>query len=186
MDQTEGGGRPARSPRGERRRTQIIEAALAVVYRDGASGVTHRAVAQEAGIAVGLSVYYFASLDDLLVAALSAVADEYADRIEAILNGPDDNLRGLAELIVECAGEGRERALAERELCTLSVRRPALLPVAGRWRQNVERLAATVTTDPDAIVALTATADGLSTAVLLGTVPPDVERVHRILLRAVG
>ncbi|CAM3732915.1 TetR family transcriptional regulator [Tsukamurella ocularis] len=174
-----------RSLRGERRRAQIVDAALAVVYRDGVSGVTHRAVAQEAGIAVGLSVYYFASLDDLLVAALSSVADEYASRIEAILDGPGDNLRGLAELIVECAGEGRERALAERELCTLSVRRPALLPVAGRWRANVERLAATVTSDPDTIVAFTATADGLSTAVLLGTVPPDVERVHRILVRAI-
>lgn len=178
--------RRVRSARGEKRRAEIIEATLAVITRDGASGVTHRTVAKQAGISTSLSVYYFDSLDDLLVAALSTVADAYTARIREIIDSPGDNLRGLAELIVGCAAEGRERALAERELCTLAARRPALAPLAARWRQEIGELVATVADSPDAITAATVAADGLSTAVQLGTVPAETDHVHRILRKAIG
>lgn len=170
-----------RSQRGDRRRAQIIEATLAVITRDGAAGVTHRSVAAHAGISTSLSVYYFATLDDLLVAALTSVADDYTTQIRAIIDGPGDNLRGLAALIVGCDGPGRERALAERELCTLAARRPALAPAACRWRQDVAALAATVTDDRSRQAALVATTDGLCTAVLIGTVPADLDEVHQLL-----
>ncbi|VFA99076.1 TetR/AcrR family transcriptional regulator [Nocardia cyriacigeorgica] len=175
-----------RRARGSRRRAEIIEATLAVVTRDGAAGVTHRTVAKEAGITTSLSTYYFATLDDLLVAALSSVADTYTARIREIMDAPGDKLRGLAELIVESAGPGRERALAERELSTLAARRPALAPVALRWRTDVAELAATLTGDPDAIAAVVAATDGLCTALLLDNAPADPDYVHRILKRALA
>ncbi|WP_043636124.1 TetR/AcrR family transcriptional regulator [Nonomuraea candida] len=174
-----------RKARGNRRRAEIIEATLAVVTRDGAAGVTHRTVAKQAGITTSLSTYYFATLDDLLVAALSSVADTYTARIRQIIDGPGDKLRALAELIVESAGPGRERALAERELSTLAARRPALAPVARRWREDVAELAATLTDDPEAIAALVAASDGLCTAILIDNAPADTGYVHRILARAV-
>ncbi|MFB9904167.1 TetR/AcrR family transcriptional regulator [Allokutzneria oryzae] len=175
-----------RRARGSKRRAEIIEATLAVVTRDGAAGVTHRTVAKQAGMTTSLSTYYFATLDDLLVAALSSVADAYTARIRAIIDGPGDKLRGLAELIVESAGPGRERALAERELSTLAARRPALAPVARRWRENVAELATTLTDDPTAIAAIVAASDGLCTAILIDNVPADIEYVHRVLRRALG
>jgi TetR/AcrR family transcriptional regulator, regulator of biofilm formation and stress response len=170
--------------RGQRRRAQIIEATLAVVRRDGAAGVTHRTVAQEAGIPTSLTTYYFATLDDLLVAALTSVADAYTARIRHIIDNHDDKLRGLAELIAETAGPGRERALAERELSTLAARRPALRPIARRWRENVAELASTRTTDPDAVQALVAVSDGLCAAILLGDAEADPDHVHSVLRRA--
>ncbi|MFD0560387.1 TetR family transcriptional regulator [Stackebrandtia endophytica] len=175
-----------RRARGAKRRAEIIDATLAVVQRDGAAGVTHRTVAKQAGITTSLSTYYFTTLDDLLVAALSTVADEYTARIQEIIDGAGDPLRGLAELIVESAGPERERALAERELCTMAARRPALAPVARRWRDNVAKLAATITDDAEAVSALVVASDGLCTALLVGTLPIDVDRVHRILQRSVG
>ncbi|MFF0579825.1 TetR/AcrR family transcriptional regulator [Streptosporangium saharense] len=174
-----------RRARGEKRRTEIIEATLAVVTRDGAAGVTHRTVAKQAGTTTSLSTYYFATLDDLLVAALTSVADAYTARIRDIIEAPGDKLTGLAHLIAESAGPGRERALAERELATLAARRPALRPVARRWRENIAELAATLTDDPAAVAALVAASDGLCTAILLDNAPADPDRIHAVLRRAV-
>ncbi|MGV0835294.1 TetR/AcrR family transcriptional regulator [Mycolicibacterium thermoresistibile] len=175
-----------RRARGQRRRAEIIDATLAVVKRDGAAGVSHRTVAAEAGIPASLSAYYFATLDDLLVAALSSVADVYTKRIRELIDRPGDRLRGLAELIAESAGTGRERALAERELSTLAARRPALQPVARSWRDNVAELASTLTDDPQAIAALVAASDGLCTAILIDNAPADIDYVYGVLRRALG
>ncbi|MER7416868.1 TetR family transcriptional regulator [Micromonospora peucetia] len=175
-----------RHARGNKRRAEIIEATLAVVTRDGAAGVTHRTVAKQAGITTSLSTYYFRTLDDLLVAALSSVADAYTARIRQLIDRPGDKLRGLAELIVESGGPGRERALAERELSTLAARRPALAPVARQWRENVAELAATLTDDPQAIAALVAASDGLCTAILIDNIAADTDHVHKVLSQAIG
>ena len=186
MADEDAGEADGRRARGRRRRAEIIEATLAVVQRDGTAGVTHRTVAREAGIPTSLSTYYFATLDDLLVAALTSVADVYTARIRRIADGPGDRLRGLAELIVESAGPGRARALAERELSTLAARRPALRPVAHRWREDVAALGASLTDDPRAIDALVAASDGLCTAILIDNAPADVDHVHRVLAQALG
>ncbi|RBQ18794.1 TetR family transcriptional regulator [Spongiactinospora rosea] len=175
-----------RKARGHKRRAEIIEATLAVLRRDGTAGVTHRTVAKEAGITVSLSTYYFATLDDLLIGALTSIAESYTERIRHIIEARDDKLRGLAELIAESAGPGRDRALAERELSTLAARRPALRPVARRWRDNVAELARHCTDSPEAVTAVVATCDGLCAAILLDDAPADPDYVHGVLLRAVG
>mgnify|MGYP001187627809 FL=1 len=175
-----------RRARGAKRRAEIIDATLAVVTRDGAAGVTHRTVAKQAGITTSLSTYYFATLDDLLVAALTSVADAYTAKIRQIIDTPGDKLTGLAELIAESAGPGRERALAERELATLAARRPALRPVARRWRENIAELIATLTDDLDAISAAVAASDGLCTAILLDNAPADPNHLRAVLKRTLS
>jgi DNA-binding transcriptional regulator YbjK len=170
--------------RGRLRRAQIIEATLEIVRRDGATGVTHRTVAKEAGITTSLTLYYFATLDDLLIAALTSVTDEYTRRIRHLIDTADDPLTGLAELIAESGGPGRERALAERELSTLAARRPALRPIARRWRDNVAELARTQTDDTDTIEAFVALSDGLCTAILLDDHEADLDHIRAVLRKA--
>ncbi|SOD62251.1 transcriptional regulator, TetR family [Streptomyces zhaozhouensis] len=170
--------------RGQRRRAQIIEATLTVVRRDGAAGVTHRAVAREAGITTSLTLYYFATLDDLLVAALTSIADAYTDHIRRLVEADDDPLGGLALLIADSSGPGRERALAERELSTLAARRPALRPAARGWRDNVAALARTRTDDPDAVEAFVALCDGLCAAILLDDRDADPLHIRTVLSKA--
>jgi TetR/AcrR family transcriptional regulator, regulator of biofilm formation and stress response len=173
-----------RRARGQRRRAEIIDATLSVVRRDGASGVTHRTVAKEAGITTSLTLYYFATLDELLVAALTSVTDSYTQRIRQLIDGDDEPLDGLAQLIAESAGTGRERALAERELSTLAARRPALRPVARRWRDNVAELARAHTDDPELVEGFVALTDGLCTALLLDNHDASPDHIARILKRA--
>lgn len=173
-----------RRARGIRRRAEIIEATLAVVLRDGATGVTHREVAAQADIPTSLITYYFPTLDDLLVAALTSVADGYSERITVILDSAQDPLHGLAGLIAESAGSGRVRALAERELSTLAARRPALRPVARRWRENVAAVANRFTEDRVLIEGFVAVTDGLCTAALLSDEGADADHFHAVLRRA--
>lgn len=173
-----------RKLRGRLRRAQIIEATLEIIRRDGATGVTHRTVAKEAGITTSLTLYYFATLDDLLIAALTSVTDEYTRRIRHLIDTADDPLTGLAELIAESGGPGRERALAERELSTLAARRPALRPIARRWRDNVAELARTQTDDTDTIEAFVALSDGLCTAILLDDHEADPDHIRAVLRKA--
>lgn len=174
-----------RRARGQRRRAEIIDATLRVVQRDGAAGVTHRAVAREAAMPTSLTTYHFTTIDDLLVAALSAVTDEYVRQLREIAE-QSDPLDGLAELIAATAGSGRTRALAERELSTLAARRPALRPVARQWRDAVAAIAAARTSDPAAVTAFVAATDGMCTAILLDGHRPDPQRIRAVLARALA
>lgn len=176
-----------RRARGERRRAELIAATLRVVERDGAAGVTHRTVAKEAGTTTSLATYYFATLDDLLVAALTEVTRHYEHTLRTILDSEHDQLDGLAELIAGSAAEpGRCRAVAERELSTLAARRPALRGLAHGWRSLVAEIGRLHTTDPTAIAALVATADGLCASVLLAEAAPDVDQLRAVLSHSLG
>lgn len=60
----------------ERRRREIIDAAVAIVLEDGSSAVTHRKVAARAGVPLGSTTQYFATLDDLRAAALHRIVSD--------------------------------------------------------------------------------------------------------------
>lgn len=58
------------------RRQRIIDAAIRIAEHKGIAGLSHRTVAAEADVPLGSTTYHFASLDDLLVAALRQVTRE--------------------------------------------------------------------------------------------------------------
>jgi AcrR family transcriptional regulator len=55
---------------------RILDATLAVLARQGVAGVSMRAVAREAGVAVGLANYYFENKTALISAALERVGEQ--------------------------------------------------------------------------------------------------------------
>lgn len=172
--------------RGAARKRSLIAATLAVIEREGVAGVTHRAVGQQAGVQPSLVAYHFATLDDLLVAALSGAAEDYAAGYTALREAGSDALDALAQLVADAAGPGRARAIAERELTLLAARRPALRPIASHWRDLVTEAVAGYTSDAQAVDAVVATSDGLCTAILLAdeNTPPSVGRIRAMLSRA--
>jgi AcrR family transcriptional regulator len=66
------------------RQTRILEAALDLLSRHGISGVSMRAVAREAGVALGLVNYYYDDKTSLIRAALHRV-----DEHDLMLVAPD-------------------------------------------------------------------------------------------------
>jgi AcrR family transcriptional regulator len=78
------------------RRTTIIDSALAVARRKGLAGTTVRDVAAEMGASSGLIHHYFESMDDVLAAAFTRVAEEDLDRSAAEMAAADGPTRSLA------------------------------------------------------------------------------------------
>ena|SRR5829696_1508817 len=120
------------------RREQILDAALRVIGRSGREAVTHRAVAEEAGVPLGSTTYYFDSRDDLLAQALEHVAGEAVRRYSRLAEelrsvaSPKELADGLLSELV-AAAEDRTAYIAEYELWLEAGRRPELREAAESW-----------------------------------------------------
>ena len=131
--------------RGERRRREIIEAALRLMGRTGRSGLTHRAVAKEAGVPLGATTYYFESRDDLLAQTLEYVADLELERFKteraqlAKIKTPAALAKFVTERLVNAATD-RDALIAESELWIEAGRQPELRKAAWRWCDAEQRL----------------------------------------------
>lgn len=102
-----------------------------MVERDGLAGLTHRAVAAEAGVPLASASYHFAGIDDLAQAALRRANDALVEAVAA--DGRPASPEGLAELLAEDVARHPGRLVAEYELYLLALRRPELRPEALAW-----------------------------------------------------
>lgn len=93
-------GRQARRTGSESRRKAILEAALAIIVRDGIRNVRHRAVAKEADVPLSATTYYFKDISDLISDAFTLFAQNAMETIIepfqrqafALLDGFNDGL----------------------------------------------------------------------------------------------
>lgn len=60
----------ASTPKGERRRAALVEAASLLLAESGFDAIRHRAVAERAGLPLASTTYYFDSLEELVTAAV--------------------------------------------------------------------------------------------------------------------
>lgn len=167
------------------RRRRIIDAAIRVVGRSGIAGLSHRTVATEADVPLGSTTYHFASLDELLIAALRQTNESFAAAVResGALADPECDVAGeLARITGEWLAGDRAGVELEYELYLAALRRPALRPVAGEWCAGVaEELAGR--TDPVTARALVALMDGICLQVLLTDAVYDVEYAREMLAR---
>ncbi len=115
----------------------------------GPEAMTHRRVAQEAGLPLAATTYWFASKEELVAEAYRLAADRDVTRAERFVEaheaGPHDAARlseRLAELVGgELAGD-RAGLLAGYALCLEAARRPELREIAIGWTTSYRALAA--------------------------------------------
>src|SRR5262245_16062595 len=110
------------------RREAILDAALLLIAERGTEQLTHRSVAEQAGVPLGSTTYYFASRDELVREAFR----RYVVRALALLGGLSREARlrdsaGLVELLVEIArretsGDWRWTVIVEHELMLRAAR----------------------------------------------------------------
>lgn len=102
MPAIESGPAPAtprrRSARGERRHEALCGAAAELIRGQGFASVSHRAVAQLAGLPLAATTYYFSSLDDLLEQAVHRLARQWMQRARDALAGLPPRLAGPRQL----------------------------------------------------------------------------------------
>jgi DNA-binding transcriptional regulator YbjK len=114
------------------RREVILDAALALIAERGTEQLTHRSVAERAGVPLGSTTYYFASRDELVREAFR----RYVVRVLGELNAIAREARprdagGLVEMLVEIArretsGDWRWTLIVEHELMLRAARDPEL------------------------------------------------------------
>lgn len=167
--------------RGERRRAQLIEATLTVIEQEGVGGVSHRAVARVAAVSPSAALHHFATLDDLLVAAVISANEE-----SMIVIADVDDIAGLADLLTDEVVRHRTRFVALYELYLLAARRPALRPEAYRWIESVQQAARRLGADRVGARAVAAALDGLGLQALIEDEVPDRDIVIQVLRRAMS
>lgn len=127
--------------RGERHRA-LLQAVLAVVGEEGVDAVRHRRIADEAGVPLGSTTYYFASREDMLAQALAYFVDEDLEELTAQLGDlvePGADPRRLAgelvALIDRQTVEHHARARAQYALFHEATRLQELRPVVREWTE---------------------------------------------------
>jgi TetR/AcrR family transcriptional regulator, regulator of biofilm formation and stress response len=164
----DGGPLPRRlQPRGLQRRTAILRATLRILGREGSAAITHRAVAEEAGVPIAATTYYFSSKEDLIREALHLHAEREAERVaEAMrtLGERPTTVEALADHLADFVdyglGKGRQALIAEYELLLQAARDPELESLSRVFYERIRgQLETTLTElgahDPAAAAQLT-------------------------------
>ncbi|WP_031468063.1 TetR/AcrR family transcriptional regulator [Sciscionella sediminilitoris] len=189
----------ASTPKGERRRQQLIEAASALLVEGGFSAVRHRAVAERAGLPLASTTYYFDSLDDLITAAVEHQSRTELDRserqwrdvpeeertVEATVQVLLDHLLGHRQPSVEA---DYEAVLSRYERLVATGRRQFLRPLMREMGEQMDALLLDVlsrcgyATDRAAVARLVALVDGTVVNALIQVDPNPRDAAAQALL----
>jgi DNA-binding transcriptional regulator YbjK len=135
-------------PKGAARREHILRATLELIGAHGSDAVTHRAVAERAGLPLSATTYWFASKDELLQEALLLVVREEVERIERVVLdlAPREFdvrewARAVSAVLAADLAADPLRHVAFTELVLEGTRRPWLAEEVARWHAAQLRLA---------------------------------------------
>ena len=158
-----------------RTKDRLLDAAGAVVMREGAQALTLDAVAEEAEVSKGGLLYHFKSKRDLVEGMVERWLEEFGREMS---EADPDFVRGYIRASAPAGNElGMLAALVADPSLLVAVRKQY-----GIWQDRVER----ESRDPvDATVARLA-ADGLWLAELFGMGPPTGELRERVVRRLLG
>lgn len=126
-----------RDPEGRRR--AILEAAAEIIVTQGSQALTHRAVAKLAGVSLGSTTQYFASIDELRELALTYLAEEIEDALRTV----EANITDAASIPEVLARDTHvflldQRAVrADSALLSNGMVNPVLRPLALLWNDRL-------------------------------------------------
>ena len=143
------GAKPPRQDRSRQRREALLRAAIDLLGETGVKSVTHRAVAQRAGVPLASTTYYFRSVNELVEEALKLhVAERVADLeglIEVALSVTGASVTQFAERMAEVLVAAPAPTLvAQYQMYLEAGRNPALQPAASEALAAFEELIARV------------------------------------------
>lgn len=115
----------AKAARVERRRGEILRAAAHIMYQTGYHRMSMQAVADEAGLSVGLIYQYFGGKEDVLRGVILDILHEFSEVVpEAIAGAGDDPwdriAAGVTAFVKVIDGKREATLLSYRESQTLS------------------------------------------------------------------
>ncbi len=184
--------------KGERRRQELVRAAAELLRSGGFEAVRHRAVADKAGLPLASTTYYFASLDDLVTAAVEHTSrEELAEGREQLGDLVDSTAGTLAlvELVLdqllgpESRDGGLDAVVLRYERLVGAGRRPYLAPLMRELRGELDALLAAILVrsgrplDAVALRDLVSLVDGVVISALIEADPDPRAAAREVLLR---
>jgi DNA-binding transcriptional regulator YbjK len=122
-----------RLQRGRARRELLLDAAVAVIASQGASELTHRAAAAEAGVSLASVTYHFPGIDDLRRAAFAHAGSRIGLAFRAIVrargNQPDRIPKLTADYVATLVDDRRQDTVAVFEMILAANHNRLLRPV---------------------------------------------------------
>jgi DNA-binding transcriptional regulator YbjK len=185
--------------KGARRRQELVTAAASLLRSGGFEAVRHRAVADRAGLPLASTTYYFASLDDLVTAAVERTSrDELAEGRKQLagLDGGPAATPALVELVLdqllgpESRDGGLDAVLVRYERLVGAGRRPYLAPLMRELRGELDALLAEILVrsgrplDAVALRDLVSLVDGVVISALIEADPDPRAAAREVLLRS--
>ena len=189
----------ASTPKGERRRQALVEAAAALLVERGFEALRHRAVAERAGLPLASTTYYFDSLDELIAAAIEHHGRAELERGRAQLAelpAEHRDLDSVVDLVLDqllgppAGDRDAELVLLRYERLVATGRRPYLRPLMrtlgtelrGLLQEVLARSGSPV--DSRRLEQLIALVDGAVVNALIEVDPDPRAVAHRMLLES--
>ncbi|WP_314649192.1 TetR family transcriptional regulator [uncultured Microbacterium sp.] len=123
----------------EARRREITRAAAELIVEAGVEALTHRKVAARAGVPLGSTTQYFATLDDLRDEALRELVreiEEHVEKTRAAVEAAGATPEAIARLLHASLADARAIE-TERAVVTAAVHDPRVRDLARRWSDEV-------------------------------------------------
>jgi DNA-binding transcriptional regulator YbjK len=165
-----------RRARGAASRQAIVEAAGRVVVASGLAAVTHRAVAEEAGVSLARTTYHFPNVEALLRAVQRHLTEQFDDRLLAFIMAAQGRHASIVDaccdFLEELLGARLGEFLATVELGVAAARRRELLSVRSLSAARVIPMIRAFGADEDRALATFAAVYGF--AVIAATQPKPI------------
>lgn len=186
---------PVGTAKGERRRQELVRAAAELLRSGGFDAVRHRAVAEKAGLPLASTTYYFASLDDLVTAAVAHTSREELAEGRGQLDADPSGTPELVELVLdqllgpESRDGGLDAVLLRYERLVGAGRRPYLAPLMRELRAELDALLVAILErsgrplEPAALRDLVSLVDGAVISALIEADPDPRAAAREVLLR---
>ena len=163
------------------RRARIENATLDIIAAHGVAGTTYRKVAAAAGVPLSAVSYYFRSMDALLTAAFTRLADDtslvFAERISTA-HSTDDACAAVVDIIFGDTTSSSRTLLLSYELYGFASRHPEMTSVMHTW-MNKSRHALSRHFSKTATVAIDALIEGMT--IHRSVIPVERQHVMRMV-----
>lgn len=178
----------ARAPNDPHRREKILLATLETIAAHGINAVTHRKIAQCAGVPLGSLTYYFTGIDALLEEAFAGFTEQMSVQYLAFFDHVD-NREQAAEAITALIFSAQMTTARNMELMyqlyAYISKKPALKEVMQNWmlrsQQTLERWF-----DPVTARALDAFIEGMTLHYVIDRQPLTRDEIRRMVARIAG
>ncbi len=138
---------PSSLPKGELKRRALLDAALRVIADGGVEAVTHRRVAEAAGVSRGTTTYHFDSRDEIVFEAfrhyIATVAQKLAITLEEQLSASNGSIIDFLLRYQRREFLDPHLLLAEYELILYAARNPELGREYRAWESSLLGMLAT-------------------------------------------